>query len=147
MKKSAALLVMLALCGCGLAWAQSFDLTSGRVPLASIDGLWRFHTGDNPAWADPKFDDSQWPLLRSDKNWSIQGYANYRGMAWYRFEVSVPAGLDHVALYLPRIRTCYEVYADGNLIGTFGVMRPAPKVYSSGEDHYLYMIPTGTREA
>jgi hypothetical protein len=34
--------------------AQSFDLTNGRVPLASLDGLWRFHTGDDPAMAGPR---------------------------------------------------------------------------------------------
>jgi hypothetical protein len=26
-----------------LARAQSFDLTNGRVPVASLDGFWRFH--------------------------------------------------------------------------------------------------------
>ena len=52
--------------------AQTFNLQTGREPVASLDGLWRFHTGDNPAWADPNFDDSQWPLLRSDKTWNEQ---------------------------------------------------------------------------
>jgi hypothetical protein len=36
--------------------------------MMSFDGLWHFHTGADPAWASPVFDDSQWPLLRSDKS-------------------------------------------------------------------------------
>src|SRR5471030_1713700 len=124
MKKASLVFVMLALAACGLAHAQNFDLTSGRVPIASLDGLWRFHTGDNPAWADPKFDDSGWSLLRSDQGWSSQGYKDYSGLAWYRFQVTVPAGYNHVSLLLPSIDTCYEVFADGSLIGTYGKMPP-----------------------
>ena len=69
------LLVSLArlsflLCAASGLHAQNFNLQTEREPVASLDGLWRFHTGDNPAWADPNFDDSQWPLLRSDENGS-----------------------------------------------------------------------------
>ncbi|MGO9775242.1 MAG: hypothetical protein ACLQGT_16415 [Terracidiphilus sp.] len=52
-----ALLVAMLLAGWdGALYAQSFDLATGRLPVASLDGLWRFHTGDNPAWADPGFE-------------------------------------------------------------------------------------------
>ena len=27
----------------------------GARTVTSLDGLWRFHTGDNPAWANPDF--------------------------------------------------------------------------------------------
>jgi phosphoserine phosphatase RsbU/P len=140
MKKTLLLVAMLAMVMCGLVRAQSFDLTTGRVPLVSLDGLWRFHTGDNPAWADPNFDDSKWPLLRSDKDWDSQGYKGYGGLAWYRFEVTVPAGLDHVSLSLPPIRTCYEVYADGRLIGTYGKMPPNETPYSGGPYSRVYTL-------
>ena len=61
------LLVSLLLCAASGLHAQTFNLQSGREAVASLDGLWRFHTGDNPAWSNPNFDDSQWPLLRSDE--------------------------------------------------------------------------------
>jgi sigma-B regulation protein RsbU (phosphoserine phosphatase) len=44
----------------GTLQAQNFDLNKDRQPVASIDGLWRFHLGDDPAWAAPGFDDSTW---------------------------------------------------------------------------------------
>jgi hypothetical protein len=99
--------------------AQNFEILDGNLRVTSIDGLWRFHTGDDATWADPKFDDSQWQLLRSDEDWAQQGYKGYSGLAWYRFQVVAPAGLDRASILLPTIMTCYEVYGDGKLIGTY----------------------------
>ncbi len=65
-------LLLVTLAGIRLP-AQTFSLVSGREPVTSLDGLWRFHTGDNPAWADPSLDDSNWPLVRSDESWTKQG--------------------------------------------------------------------------
>jgi sigma-B regulation protein RsbU (phosphoserine phosphatase) len=126
---------------CGLLHAQKFDLTNGRMPLVSLDGLWRFHTGDNSAWADPNFDDSKWSLLRSDREWSSQGYPDYGGLAWYRFQVVVPAGMDHVSLLLPHISTCYEVFADGKLVGTYGKMPPNRMPYGGGAYFQAFSLP------
>lgn len=100
--------------------AQTFSLINGRDPVSSLDGLWRFHTGDNPEWASTSFDDSQWPLLRSDQPWTKQGYPNYAGYAWYRFKAQVPDGSKPLSLLLTTIRTGYRVYANGQLIGSKG---------------------------
>jgi phosphoserine phosphatase RsbU/P len=67
--------------------AQAFDLNADRQPVISLDGLWRFHPGDNLDWAGTGFDDSQWPLIRSDEGWTKQGYAGLSGFAWYRFKL------------------------------------------------------------
>ena len=119
------LLVSLAslsflLCAASGLHAQNFNLQTGREPVASLDGLWRFHTGDNPAWADPNFDDSQWPLLRSDEAWSQQGYKNYGGFAWYRFTVAVPEGSRNWSIYLGPMETGYQLFVDGRLAGSYG---------------------------
>jgi len=145
MSKLPLLLLGLLLGACGVLRAQSFDLTTGRLPVASIDGLWRFHTGDNPAWADPNFDDSKWSLLRSDKPRSSQGYANYTGIAWFRFQVTVPAALEHVSVYLPVFTRSYEIYADGRLIGTYGKVPSNTQPNGSGGDFRMYPLPVGKR--
>lgn len=147
MKKLALLLVLVAPMLSTLARAQTFDLASGRIPLVPLAGLWRFHTGDNPAWANPSFDDSQWPLLRSDKDWAQQGYDGLSGIAWYRFQVSVPEGLEHVSLYLPYIYTSYQLFADGALIGAYGKMPPHEEGDSSTQKYFAYPIPGGSRAA
>ncbi|MES2223287.1 MAG: SpoIIE family protein phosphatase [Acidobacteriota bacterium] len=117
-------LVFLFLVACSGLRAQTFNLQTGREPVVSLDGLWRFHTGDNPAWARPDFDDSTWPLLRSDEDWGKQGYKGYSGYAWYRFTVVVPGDGKPLSLLLMPIRTSYRVYVDGTLIGGFGYMPP-----------------------
>jgi Stage II sporulation protein E (SpoIIE) len=104
--------------------AQSFDLRSDRQPIVSLDGLWRFHPGDNPAWSSPGFDDSQWPRIRSDEGWGEQGYPGLSGYAWYRFQLQVPDGSQSVSLLLAGIFTSYRVYADGRLIGAYGDFPP-----------------------
>lgn len=124
MKKATLLILFLLLSACSGLHGQTFSLITGRQPVASLDGLWRFHTGDNPAWANPNFDDSQWALLRSDKDWAPQGYKGYSGFAWYRFRVLIPSGSDHLSLLLPPIATSYQVYVDGTLIGSFSRMPP-----------------------
>lgn len=117
--------LLLVISGCSASLpAQSFSLVSGREPVTSLDGLWRFHTGDNPAWADPNFDDSSWPLIRSDESWTKQGYFTYSGYAWYRFVVQVADGSKPAGLLLPRIYTGYQVYAHGKLIGGSGSNGP-----------------------
>ena len=110
----------LLLCAASGLHAQTFNLQTGREPVASLDGLWRFHTGDNPAWSDPNFDDSQWPLLRSDEAWSEQGYTHYGGFAWYRFTVAVPEGSRNWSVYLGPMETGYQLFVDGRLAGSFG---------------------------
>jgi hypothetical protein len=127
MKKALLLLLLIAPFVCAPAQAQTFDLTTGRLPVASLDGLWRFHTGDNPAWADPAFDDSTWPLLRSNEDWGQQGFPGYSGVAWYRWQVIVPAQHGPLALLLPRIFSNYQLYANGRLVGGCGQMPPHPE--------------------
>src|SRR5512133_1386309 len=65
-------------------------LGMGASPLI---GPWVFHAGDDPGWASPSFDDSNWEAMRGDLPWGQQGYARYTGYAWYRIHLypgSVP---------------------------------------------------------
>ncbi|MFZ0746770.1 MAG: SpoIIE family protein phosphatase [Terracidiphilus sp.] len=134
-------LLLLFLCTGGLLHAHEFDLSNAYIPVLSLDGYWRFHTGDNPAWAQQGFDDTHWPLLMTDENWAQQGYDGYSGFAWYRFHVTLPAGLSHVSLYLPYILTSYQVYANGRQIGAYGKMPPHGVPYWGGGWFRTYAIP------
>ena len=111
------------------AQQAQFSFATDREDLISLKGKWRFQPGDNPAYASPTFDDSHWALLDSDRPWSEQGYKGMSGLAWYRFRVTLPAGTEPMALYLPTVRTCYQVFADGVLLTTVGRMPPNPVTY------------------
>jgi len=139
MKKASLVAFLLTISACAALPAQTFSVITGREPVVSLDGFWRFHTGDNPAWAEPNFDDSQWPLLRSDEDWGKQGYLGLKGLAWYRFKVVVPENSGPLSLLLPRIVTNYEVYADGVRIGGCGAMPPHPEARLCGS--HIFALP------
>jgi Stage II sporulation protein E (SpoIIE) len=103
--------------------AQTFDASSAGGPVA-IRAPWRFHTGDNPAWASPSFDDSHWALHPIEKSWADQGLPEYSGYSWLRLRVKLPATDEPLALLIYPLADAEEIYAGGKLIGTIGQMRP-----------------------
>src|ERR1039457_364836 len=50
----------------------------------TLNGPWQFHPGDDPAWASPTFDSSDWEQISADRSWGRQGHARLTGVAWYR---------------------------------------------------------------
>lgn len=112
--------------------------------MVSLDGPWRFHPGDDPngslGWASPAFDDSSWPLLRSDKPWSDQGYPGRSGFGWYRFTVVLPANHPQLAIQLDAIMTSYQVFMDGQLVGQVGVL--PPNIFPSADwSFHIFNLP------
>ncbi len=103
---------------------QTFNLQTERMPMVELRGLCRFHTGDNPRWANPGFDDSQWPVARIDEPWIEQGYTIGSGFAWYRFQVLVPAGHPHLGIYVPATEDSYEIFVDGQRVAKEGGLPP-----------------------
>jgi len=112
----------------------TFSLDRDREPVIALDGLWRFHPGDDPdgrlGWARADFDDSRWTLISSEGGWSDQGFRDLSGMAWYRARVFVEDD-SPLSLYIPYCYTNYEVYADGQRIGGLGSMPPHALGYES----------------
>jgi hypothetical protein len=141
---AAALLAVLAILCADVARGQTFNFENDRVQMAELHGMWRFHTGDDPdselGWADPGFNDSSWSLLLADQPWGVQGYKGYSGMAWYRFQVILPAKHAPMALFIPALYTSYQVFAEGRLIGERGGMPPHEKVvfsWANGSGNFI----------
>lgn len=61
---------------------------AGVRATLNLDGQWRFHTGDDPAWADPGFNDSDWPAISLSQSLVEQGIDTYTGYGWYRLKIS-----------------------------------------------------------
>ena len=86
--------------------------------------LWKAHTGDDPRWASPGFDDSAWRSLPLPATWDEQGLRGIDGFVWFRKVVSLneqarlAAGRGELGLLLgPPVYGGYEVYASGRLVG------------------------------
>ena len=58
-----ATLVTLAAVIADLAIGGRPDPPRLRAAATTLDGAWRFHTGDDPRWAGADWDDSGWPAM------------------------------------------------------------------------------------
>src|SRR5215469_16364412 len=101
--------------------AQQVD-ASAAGSLVSLDAPWRLHFGDDPAFAQPGFDDSHWALHRIDKDWASEARKGYAGYAWYRMRVILPKGNEPLAIAIYPPAQAVEVYIDGTLTDTIGRM-------------------------
>jgi len=136
-------LVALAIVIFVLAKGGRPDPPALRAAATLLDGSWRFHTGDNPHWADTRFNDSDWgtidmtaqpgshdgavALPDSVGGWRAHGPPGYRGSAGSRRGVPVPAGPARGAIPGPPIvEDGYELYWNGRLLGGSGRLGPAP---------------------
>jgi hypothetical protein len=136
------LLLLLGVCP-WFAWAQSsagqagtnFATAEAPVPIklgessVKLNGPWKFHTGDNMAWAQPALDDSTWdsvdltvpPGKPGVPGWTLRGYPAYSGFAWYRLRVEVQGANHRLAIKMPdQADDAYQVYVNGQLVGEFG---------------------------
>ena len=105
------------------AHAQTFDASKLREP-ADLDSKWLVHAGDEPAFATPNFDDSQWALL--DPHTSIATlFPNTRPeIVWYRLHMKVDPAQSGLALKELRIASAFEIYVNGERLIASGQVSP-----------------------
>jgi len=126
--------------------AQSFDASQWTQGVTTITAPWRFHPGDDSAWASASFDDSSWPLLATNRTWQDQGYGGLTGYAWYRLRLKLSATTQPLAIDIGPIANAAELYVDGKLLGTNGVMRPKPDwSYHQRVDAFPLPVPCNGR--
>ncbi len=147
-------LIAILLTPAGLRAQQELSNTSlrhgGSMPqivslgtsAIELNWPWRFHTGDDPSWADPNLDDSSWdmvdlsppegsqdPFLGTSgfvPGWTMRGYANYSGFAWYRLHLQLQSDFSHsktseLQIKMPtNVDDAYQVFVNGRMIGEFG---------------------------
>jgi len=112
-----------------------------------LTGPWQFHLGDDPSWASPSFDDSQWEKLTAAKPWGIQGHPSYTGYAWYRLNLSLnlaPGNRSDLDLLVPHLDDVYEIFWNGNSIGRSGKFPPDPIWYRSSNAPAIYSLRSET---
>ena len=132
-------------------------IVSGRIgifepkdflwPDAAFPAVWKFKTGDDKRWKDPKTDDGSWQSVHVPSFWETQGFKNYNGFGWYMVSFRVPEELkgQRLVLLLGKIDDIDEAYINGELVGKTG------RIYErvnrmSFDDEYLqqraYPIPS-----
>jgi len=153
-----ATLAALAIVIADLASGGRADPPALRAAATLLDGAWRFHTGDNPHWADANTDDSGWETVDMTAvpgshdgdvglpdyvgGWMARGHRGYHGYAWYRRAVTVPATGESWDILGPtRVDDGYELYWNGQRLGGSGRLGPVPRVV--GTRPLLFALPAG----
>jgi hypothetical protein len=115
---------------------------TGSIPL---QGNWQFHLGDEKAWADPALDDSGWEQIHADAPWGSQSHPSYTGFAWYRRRIEIDdsnsAGTKNLSLLIPPVQDAYEVYWNGQKLGSYGILPPNANWWIVGHVE-VYPLPT-----
>jgi hypothetical protein len=133
------LLAAMALCCAGAARAQFVDASAAGQPV-KLDGLWRFHEGDNLAWAAPSFDDSSWQLQPADKHMPQPGNGADPGWGWYRIRAKLPATKEPLALAMGDAGC--EVYVDGSRVGDVFLFDPRhPRRWRFPDNVNVVLLP------
>jgi hypothetical protein len=116
--------------------AAAFSVNLGESSVA-LGGPWKFRTGDDLAWSQTGFDDSNWgtmdltpPPGSADETigdsgdlpgWTASGYPEYSGYAWYRLKVNVQGASRRLAIKMPdQADDAYQVFVNGKQVGSFG---------------------------
>ncbi len=112
----------------------------------SLATAWKFRAGDDPAWARPGYDDSEWRQVRVPSGARGNAVAE---LSWYRLAVRIgpPGGTPSIeersslrlGLILGKIDSAYEVFAGGRPLGGVGALPPAPRI--DYDRHRTYVVP------
>ena len=134
---------ILLLCSCALAALTSLPVTAGaqeQQMVEDLNGRWKFHIGDDMAWAKPSCDDAVWDDITAPSPWENEGYPGYDGYAWYRktFYAKDEWKGKVLRLHLGTIDDADETYVNGVFIG-FGGQFPPHYITEYGwtRDYYL----------
>jgi class 3 adenylate cyclase len=118
-----------------------YVLKSGERVL-SLDGAWRFRSGDLAP--DPSSqEDSSWVIVSMPDLWSERGIPR-AGLGWYQSRILIadsihPGGL---GLFFERVNAAVEIYWDGTLIGRNGIVADNPSDEAPTNKTYLCQIPS-----
>jgi phosphoserine phosphatase RsbU/P len=105
MRKTALLLFALL---AAVSLPAQTTLPAWQQGISELNSNWRMQSGDNPAWADPDFDDSAWQPAAFSMNSKPEP-----GWRWYRLDLRLPADHPPLALIVGGPVNAYEVYANG----------------------------------
>jgi hypothetical protein len=95
---------------------------SRLTTIVALDSAWRFQSSDDPRFADPKYDDSAWPLIQPgmDKRLADAHIPNVPdGRSWARLHLHILNANGPLAISLASVRndSPYAVFANGKEIG------------------------------
>lgn len=107
-------------------WRDILAFDPTKISVLKLDNNWKFktdpdRTGLAQGFPSAGLNDGDWSVVRSDiaKGWESQGFADFRGEAWYRQKLFVPAGFNarkHLTLFFGAVDSESEIYINGEKV-------------------------------
>lgn len=118
----------------------------------SLSGKWRFQWGDDLAWAQPRYDDSDWQQVEIPLRQAKTVVPDSPEFSWYRltlhFEPTALSGMEKretLAVQIGKVLSAYELYAGGELLGGVGKLPPLSE--ANYDEVRIYPLPISAIEA
>ncbi|MDO7845275.1 ATP-binding protein [Hymenobacter sp. M29] len=147
-------LLLLAALGLlfGIATAAPLpaDTAAVRVDHLPATGLtlekgWRYHAGDDPAWARPGFDDRAWDTLNPARPRRELPAVLGTGISWLRLSFHLADSLRARAVLLQASGYgAWEIYLDGRLVQRAGTVQAHPTDVRNPDQPQTAGVPAGT---
>lgn len=110
-----------------------FCFQSGFPGTVDLRGIWQIRVGDSLSWANTSRIDTSWEYIPVPEVWNLLDFKNFKGYAWYRKEVYLPASWQedkylklkkYLVLELGVIDDVDNTYFNGQLVGKTGEFPP-----------------------
>ncbi|CAN5617812.1 hypothetical protein BH23BAC1_BH23BAC1_04280 [soil metagenome] len=100
-----------------------FHLSNLEGQTVTLNQGWKFHPGDDPAWAGPAFDDSRWQSIHPTTDIHYLAELREAEIGWFRLHLDVDSVLLNIPLAMVIFqRGASEIFLNGKLIHQLGVV-------------------------
>jgi len=91
-----------------------------EIQLADLDG-WLFREGNDPSWADPELDVTDWQQFKPTQLSSDMEDENGKVEGWFRIRIKLDNSLGSETLYLDRhLWAATDIFFNGEKVASFG---------------------------
>jgi signal transduction histidine kinase len=97
----------------------------GKIPSSGflLNKGWKFHPGDNPEWAKPVTDGSNWPSINPSADIFYLPQVTKAELGWFRLKLHFDTALVNKSLAINISQVgASEIYLNGRLIYRFGTV-------------------------
>lgn len=122
--------------------STTFNIALDSNKSIELNGLWKFHDGDDSLWASKEYDDTKWQNIKS--NFGIQDSSLFNGIGWFRLHIKIDSALTlSSASFSIYHYGASEIYVDGKFISSFGKVSKDPSKEKRYNPHTC-ALPMGT---
>jgi len=113
---------------------------------------WKHKKGDDVTWAQPSYDATQWKSRLDNNNINANGDTAIAGeneIVWFRRKIKVDANFKEPIIFNIYQSGASEIYLDGKLLYTFGVVSSNPATYvhkSAPDDIFVFPLVPGKEQ-